>query len=404
MDLELVKRRARRRGWFIALGLALGLPAAVGSWHLWTNRDRGPATTRTAAAAYHREDPAPGIIHLRVSGEGYALGVAEGTALKAEITEQANFLRNTILGSGLLGNLTRDWLLASAWKFDAQAAPRFRAELRGMADASGVPYADLLLINCFDDLQHLSGCSTIVATGGEAAPLLHGRNLDYGLPRLARTKVILDLETRGVRLRTFGFPGFIGVLTGMSSRGLGLSSHTSSSSRNAMGEPSGLLYRRILEDCGTLEDMRSALAGARRTIGNNLALSDGPRHQALGVEFDAVDLETRLPEEGRLIVTNHFWAKSLQIHQNGGWWSPSSGSQARVACLRRSIAPGAPVPAARIQEALAEEGPGKAWRTPANGGTVQSVVMEPLTGRAWLALGQTVPVTRGGWLDLPVAW
>lgn len=397
MDLEPILRQSRRRRFLIGLALCLGLPATGGAWHLWVNRDRGVQVAPSKALPYQREDPAPGVIHLKFQGEGYALGSAEGMALKAEIRDMARFLREDLLK----GTVTRDWMLSGAWKLDAHIPARFREELRGVSDASGVSYADLLLINTFDDLSHVYGCSSAVIEG---KPLLHARNLDYPISHLAKTKVVCDIEHAGIRIRTIGFPGFIGALTGMSSRGLGLSSHTSASTRTQAGEPSALLYRRLLEECRTLEDMKSTLASARRTMGNNLALSDGPRNRALALEFDAVDVAARSPDMGRLFVTNHFWTPSLQAHQNEGWWSPGSGSQSRVECLAQSLPAGKAADANSLEKAMSQEGPGPAWRTPSNKGTVQSVVMEPATGRIWLATGRQIPVTRGPYLDMGAAW
>ena len=395
---------SRRQKLAVALTLVLGLPSVLGAWHLWVNRDRGAKAAPVSCTPWLREDPAPSVIHLRLQGQGYGLGFAQGSALKGEIREMARFLREDFLGKGALGAGTRDWLLSSAWKLDAFLAPRYREELRGMADASGISYADLLLINTFDDLQHVSGCSSAVVLGAGSEPLLHARNLDYPITRLARIKVVRDIENRGVRIRTFGFPGFIGVLTGMSSHGLGLSSHTSVSRRNQIGEPSGLLYRRMLEDCASLDEMRATLAQAHRTMGNNLALSDGHGNRAMALEFDAEAVEVRQPDQGRLFVTNHFWSHALQQYQKQGWWAPGSGSQARVACLVHALPPGAATTEQRLQKIFGQEGPGTAWRTPANRGTVQSVVMEPGTGRAWLATGSNIPVTRGSYLELGPAW
>ena len=53
---------------------------------------------------------------------------------------------------------------------------------------------------------------------------------------------------------------------------------------------------------------------------------------------------------------------------------------------------------------MSRRGGGKAWRTPANGGTVQAVVLEPADGRLWIAKGQAPPVTDGGYLALGPLW
>jgi len=396
---------SKRHRWpLLLLGPLLALGGGLGLWHVHVNRDRGPRVPRTLESPWERRDLQPGVIHLKLRGEGYGLGYAQGSALKPEIREMARFLNEDLLGTGGVGRAKRDYLLRGAWKLDPFLAPRYREEIRGMSDATGVPYADLLLINTFDDLTHLSGCSSAVVLGRASSPLLHARNLDYPIPRLAQIKVVRDIETRGLRLRSFGFPGFIGVLTGMSSRGLGLSSHTSVSSRTQLGEPSATLYRRMLEDCGSLEEMRNLLNSAHRTMGNNLAISDGHRNQAWALEFDARGLAVRMSERGRLFVTNHFWDQELQRQQDRRWWVPGSGSQARVACLAQSLPPGQTPALTSMQVALRREGPGKAWRTPANPGTVQSVIMSPRDGQAWFATGSRLPVTRGTYLHLAPAW
>jgi len=61
-------------------------------------------------------------------------------------------------------------------ELDAYLAPRFREELRGLSDATGLPYADLLLINTFDDLQHVSGCSFAVGLAANQFNTHSGRS------------------------------------------------------------------------------------------------------------------------------------------------------------------------------------------------------------------------------------
>lgn len=396
--LESVRTQSRSRGRKVALALGLGLPISLGSAHGYVTYDRGPSALTLAPAPASVARLRPGLSRVTLAGEGFALGLAHGQALRTDIQDVVRHMNEEVLGT-----LKRDWLLRTAWKLDAEAPERFRQEMKGVAEGAGVRYADILLINTFDDLKHVSGCSSAVAPGGSDRPLRHARNLDYPVPYLARHKVVFDLDLPGGRLRTIGFPGFIGVLTGMSDRGLGLSSHTSKSHRNAVGEPSGLVYRRMLEEARDLDGAQRILAAARRTLGNNLALSDARRQEARALEFDAKGLAARPAEGDRLFVTNHFQSPGLQRHQDAAWYRPGSGSSARVACLARSLPPGDLTPEAFLA-ALSERGPGSAWRTPANNGTVLSVLMEPATGHLWVAQGTSPPVTTGGYLELPGRW
>jgi hypothetical protein len=402
-DFEPAHPAPRRRGLIAGSLLLLGLPLAGWSAHAWVNRDRGPASRSTQAGQGSAETLAPGLLHVQLKGEGYALGHMHGTLLRSEVRFIVRYLDEQLLGGGLTGGAKRDLLLRKAWQLDAFIPARYRDEMQGIADGAGVRYADILLINCFDDLQYLAGCSSAVALP-HSGPVIHARNLDYGIPELARHKVVFDLDVRGVKLRTVGFPGYAGVLTGMSSRGLGLSSHTSSAFHEAVGIPTGILYRQMLEEGTDLASMKGLLEKGPRTIGNNLALSDAHRREALALEFDAQHLVQREPSGGRLFVTNHFQVPGMRACQDQGWWVPTSGSSARVACLAAALPADGPMDQASVLKAMSEYGNTPAWRTPANRGTVQSVLMEPADGRLWIAKGQRPPVSAGGYLELPPAW
>lgn len=394
MNRNSLRRCLSRLCWVLPLALAGAAVLASVGWHLWVNHDRGARALHAEASPCRRTDPEPGLIHLSLQGEGYALGLAEGIALKPEIRRLVPLLMKDVLRSGPMGLVQRNALLAKAWKLDAFMPQRFREELRGMSDATGVSYADLLLVNTYDDLQYLAGCSSAVALGHGSAPLLHGRNADYGIPRLAHTKVLFDIETRGARFRIIGFPGYIGVITGMSSRGIGLSGHTSISDRMQPGVPIGILYRQLLEESRSLEEVKALLARTTRTTGNNLAVSDGRRNQAMVLEFDAGEVTQRDPVRDRLFVTNHYWTPGLRGHQSWKKWIAGSNSQRRLYTLEEFLAPEASADPARVQAALSR----------AADETYQSAVMEPLTGRLWLAMGRTLPVTEGGYREFGAVW
>ncbi|MDW8283913.1 MAG: C45 family peptidase [Myxococcales bacterium] len=399
--MQLAFLAARRRAACVAGVVLLGLPVLALGFHAYAVRDRGPVVAeRGEVRGGERQDLAPGLVHVRLRGEGYALGRQHGALLRPEIREMVRYLREELIGNPV----SRDLMLLKAWQLDERSQARYRAEMRGVADGAGVAYADILLINTFDDLSHLLGCSSAVVLPEGGEPLRHARNLDYPIPRLARFKAIFDIDTRGIRMRTVGFPGYIGVLTGMSSRGLSLSSHTSSVRDNRLGTPSGLLYRQVLEESEDLQEMKLILSRARRTIGNNLAVADAQAGTAMAIELDADRLDTRPPEGGRLYVTNHFQTAAMQKHQNPRHYSPQSGSVARMSCLQRSLPPGRRLGPQDLMAAMSERGPGPAWYAPANDGTVQSVIMEPATGRLWVAQGQTTPVTAAGYLELSGPW
>lgn len=360
--------------------------------------------TALLASEGRREEVAPGIHRIEVRGEGEALGRELGRLLGPEIREVVGYLNGRALGPGPVGWAMKKRLVAKLPTLERHIPERYRAELRGMAAGAGVSYQDLLLENCLDDLLHHAGCSSVVLTASADGSLLHGRNLDYRMGFMARHKVVVDLETRGRRLRMVTVPGHIGALTAMSDRGLSLTNHTSRSRRNGPGEPTGLLYRRLLEESDSLGALEAGLRGAIRPQGNNLAVADARSHEAWALEFDAGDVARREATQGRLFVTNHYWCEGLSRYQTGGVPAWGSASLNRLGILQRALPAEVPLGALDLQRALAIHKRSVRWETPSNNGTVLSVVMAPATGRLWLAQGLSAPVTRGGFVAIPGRW
>lgn len=101
----------------------------------------------------------------------------------------------------------------------------YREEIAGIAQAASLPVGVVTVMNVFYELT--AGCTSIVAeqvdpTG--ATHILHGRNLDYGVPGLRAMEVQLKF-TRGGRVQYTGttYLGYVGLLTGMRAGGFSVS-------------------------------------------------------------------------------------------------------------------------------------------------------------------------------------
>ena len=137
-------RRRLPSPWLLLLLAGFSLLAiSLGTWHLWVNHDRGIRSTHLLAKSFQREDLAPGLIHLRVQGEGYALGFAEGSALKPEILGMVDYLRNDVLTNGSIGFIKHDILLGKAWDLDSFIPQRFREEMRGLPKSAETAAAEV---------------------------------------------------------------------------------------------------------------------------------------------------------------------------------------------------------------------------------------------------------------------
>src|SRR5204862_4896674 len=103
----------------------------------------------------------------------------------------------------------------------------YRAEMEAMAAGGGVERRQLVLGNTLFDIKKILACAAILVEPGRAAVpgTLLGRNLDYPSLGYAHEYSLVTIH-RNAGKRAFasvGFPGLVGVLSGMNEAGLALS-------------------------------------------------------------------------------------------------------------------------------------------------------------------------------------
>lgn len=192
---------------------------------------------------------------------------------------------------------------------------RFQTELAAMQEYSGATRADLVAGNTLFDLKQMVLCSGIgvdrtrSATGG---PLL-GRNLDYPPVGDIGQYTLVQVIRQGkgfLNYASVGFPGLLGVLSGINEAGLALAIHEVVDIRppkrkfNPAGLPYALCYRMVLEQCKTVEEARNFLLSLQRSTTTNLLISDREKTAVLEVSPD--DVRMRPAEVGASCCANHF--------------------------------------------------------------------------------------------------
>lgn len=379
------------------------------------------------------------MLVVELAGSPYARGWQHGTVLRERVRHLCSRLVNDIvfgkgpaMGAGFLsilyGILTR---------MHPHIPRELREEMRGLADGARVPYRDILLLNCFDDVLHtliqlnpllapllhhrfvkpvlgLLGaapppaltpspgfaCSSFVLAGEASATgtPIHGRNLDYMVhdafidpealvPRELRANVVVFVvrPDRGRAFASVAWPGFVGLVTALNSDGLSLACLTSTVSRETPnGTPLLMLYRLAAQYAGSLDEVEWLLRGARRTIGNNLTAASAREQDGRLFEFSMQQVITMASSHGRLFATNHFQHPEMVALQ-GGWVVPSSEN--RLARLHEWFSSGA-YDIAQAQEALTDTCPPlgaiEVWDCLENPGTIYSSITEPAAGTLWV--------------------
>jgi hypothetical protein len=257
----------------------------------------------TAALVSTEAERRESVFHtLSVAGTPRECGLAVGKAFGPTI--------HRLLDAAERVSLTgRERLRERARTLAPRVSDDHRREMEGIAEGAGLAYEDVLVLNCWYELEMMRfACRQIVALAPktESGHLIHGRNLDwpdYG-GGLSREILVLDLAVEGKnRVRLVTWPGVIGALTGTSDAGLTIAMNQLGL-RVGEGEPLFLLMRRVLEDCDTLEPAVEMLTSAPVTADGAIVVSDAEADDAACVEWYGWQARVRRPEEGILAADN----------------------------------------------------------------------------------------------------
>jgi hypothetical protein len=378
-----------------------------------------------------------GVLMLELAGSPYARGWQHGTALAERVRNlRGRLINDIVFGKGpLMGSGFLAILYGILARMHPNIPRELREEMRGVADGARVPYRDILLVNCFDDVLHALiqlnpvlapvlqhrfvrpvlgwlgspptpapmpgfACSSFVLTGTKSASggPIHGRNLDYmisdgfvdpdGLvPIELRQHLVVFIvrPERGQPFASVAWPGFVGTVTTMNAAGVSLACLTSTVPREtANATPLLLMYRLIAQYASTLDEAEWLLRGTRRTIGNNLTMAAGATNDARRFELSMDRVAAAPPLDGLVIATNHFQHPAMAELQIG-WVIPNSLHRlARLGELLGSGGHGVEAAQAALTDVCPPAGVEDAWDCLNNPGTIYSSVAEPARSRLWV--------------------
>ena len=133
----------------------------------------------------------------------------------------------------------------------------------------------------------------------------HGRNFDWITNAgLEDTAVLALYEPDGLKpFASVGYAGMIGTLSGMNMDGISISQIGAITEDGSLrGLPLELVLRRLLEECGSLEDAGTLLRSIKHTVGYNYVVADGDAHDARAYETTAHHLAEFGPNDPKETV------------------------------------------------------------------------------------------------------
>lgn len=231
-------------------------------------------------------------VQVNLSGTHYQMGLQYGVLLKDETRGMANSLHKIITYYSQEMKIPKD-LVYIYFKYKinklAKNIPeRFKQEMQGISDGSGVDINAIYAISLFDDVVHTLGCSSILSRS-EDGMIIHGRNEDlyFGM-EMGMKQVLIKYNPQGYNSYiSLTFPGFIGVSTGYNMNGLGYSHNSRFASNvNYKGYPQHCIPRITLEECSSVQEVINLYRSESITVGDAHTWSD--RNNLTGCIIESV--------------------------------------------------------------------------------------------------------------------
>lgn len=194
-------------------------------------------------------------------------------------------------------------------------------ELATAAKIAEVDKNLLTALNAIPDMAKMGGCSTLVVEPGRSSTggPLFGRILDWPpFEELPDYTLVIVYRVPGKHVvAAVTLPVLLGTLSGMNDAGLSLAineiteSKDESNSRNLNGMPMLFLFRKILEECTTVDEAEKMLKAHERTTWYCLTVCD----QKGGCVFEVTprNVVRRMGIKEICCCTNHFRSDELSV-------------------------------------------------------------------------------------------
>lgn len=329
------------------------------------------------------DEPLP-VPVVTLVGEPSEIGTTHGT----ELHEQIKTLEEKYLNRRLGDESRKMIAYTAATMFATKISPAHMQEISAIAESSGLDQRTALLAQCFLDLTNSIACATI-ALPASASPdgvARMGRNLDFPSLNIAdKLSVVLVYRPAGAyQFVAIGWPGLVGVLSGMNEHGLTLANmEVKRAPRFPSAMPYPLLYRTILERCRTVDEAIALLEQTPRQSANNLMLMDAAGNRAV-VEIKPESIAVRRGVEGEpLLSTNH--QRGQDTDTAGRCWRYDSLHAASTESFGN-------IDVRKIESMLAD--------AQQKDFTIQSMVFEPSRRVMYLAFGNNAASTKFYRFDL----
>jgi len=259
---------------------------------------------------------------LEVSGDPYEMGLQYGVLLRPEIVTTLGslrkFLKMQARNIGVPYFAMTAVVKFKAGRMSSHLPRRYKDEMRGVADGSGVPYGTVATVSLLYDIyQSMMACTGVLMRGPDGS-IIQGRLNDMAaFGEISQIAAIVRQKPKD--LNSFvhmDVPLYLGVETGMNDKGLCLGGETLRIKKpDGRGFSHPFLMRMIFEEAGSLDEIYPYFDRYRQVGADGVVWSDLGRGRGTVVEMTPTAWAKRELEGPILWDFNRFYDETLAGQQ-----------------------------------------------------------------------------------------
>ncbi len=190
-------------------------------------------------------------------------------------------------------------------------------------DAVGPKYNRIINYHAAHDIghavqnMHLVGCTAFGAWNFDKTnqTMIMGRNFDFYFgDEFAKNKIILlSNPDKGYKSISITWPSFIGVVSGMNEKGLGITLNSAKSEiPSESGTPVSIIARDILQYASTIDEAIVICEKYDSFVSESFTISSAIDQRVVVIEKTPKLTGIFTPETNTIVVTNHFQSEELK--------------------------------------------------------------------------------------------
>lgn len=241
-------------------------------------------------------------------GRGQQYGAAAAEKIKAGAANYRRYFEEKM-------HMTWEQVTGYAMGYTAdirKIMPEILEEAQGIADGAGIPFEDLMVLNCRYELtlapQSVPECTTaaVLPEATRDGRMFLIKNWDYRPGVLENIVLVHVRQPDGVRILGMTEAGQL-IREGFNSQGIGLVNNQIKSiyDYRGTGIPATFRRRRVLAS-KTFDEAFDLLYHLPRSVSNNMLLASGAESRAVDLEASPRSVDLLKPIDGIVTHANHF--------------------------------------------------------------------------------------------------